>query len=185
VSTALAGIETHAWLYAQTRAPEYARRARAALDYTLSALQPDGSLPPFVSGDIHEGRFVAAAYVPEGWMAADRFLDDPSVLEALRRALPPHVAWLVRTQNADGTWGDAAEGEAARAVAIPNFLIWYDRRCESRPEVREAVRRAGAALVDPDRWLAAGVLRPGKHEDVLRALAGRTLAAIASGEPVF
>jgi hypothetical protein len=70
-------------------------------------------------------------------------------------------------------------------VAIPNFLIWYDRRCESRSDVREAVKRSAAVLGDPDRWIESGLLRDGKNEDVQRALAGRTLAALASGEAVF
>jgi hypothetical protein len=185
VSTALAGIETHAWLYARTRDPAFARRGRAALEYTLAALQPDGSLPAFAAGELREGAYLAAAYVQEGWMAADRLLDDPEVTALLRRRLAPHVDWLVRTQRPGGIWGEAGDGESARTVAIPNFLIWYDRRCESRADVREAIRRAGIALVNPDRWLESGLLRPGKHEDVQRALAGRTLAALASGEPVF
>ena len=184
VSTALAGVATHAWLYARTREPEFARRARAALDYTLAAIGPDGALPRIDVGDVHEGPYLAAAYVQEGWMAADRHLGDDAVRAQLRRALRPHVDWLLRTQRPDGTWGEQSDGESARAIAIPNFLVWYERRCESRADVRAALHRAAAGLANPDRWFDLGLSRAGKHEDVQRALAGRTLAALAGGEPV-
>ena len=41
------------------------------------------------------------------------------------------------------------------------------------------MRRASQVLLDPERWPAYGLYRTGKHEDVLRAIAGRPLAALA------
>src|SRR6185503_13703322 len=78
VSTALAGIELHAWLFHRGGRVEDRDRARSALDFTLAALHPDGSLPggPMVASDT-EGSFVAASYVEEGWIAADVLLRDP------------------------------------------------------------------------------------------------------------
>ena len=186
VSTALAGIELQAWLYARTGGDRYRQRALAALDYTLSQLGSDGSFPVVESGPAAEGAYVAAAYVQEGWMAADIFLRDDAVRGTLRQALKKHVDWLVRTQNPDGTWGKRDEaGEWARTPPIVNFLIWYDRRCESRPEVRAAVRRGSVTLADPDAWRDLGLARQGKNEEVMRALAGRALAALAKGSYVF
>jgi hypothetical protein len=182
VSTALAGIEVQAWLFERTGRPEYRERALRSLDYTLSQIGPDGSLPYVTRED---GPLATAAYVQEGWMAADAFLQDHDVLAKLRRALPAHVTWLLRSQRADGTWDSGAEGEFARTPAIVDFLIWYDQRCEGRADVRLAVRRGSAALIDPDRWLAAGVFGTGKHEDVLRAVMGRPLAALAQEHFVF
>ncbi len=118
-------------------------------------------------------------------MAADHLLRDARVRAQLRRALPLHVDWLLRTQNEDGTWGDRAAGETTRTVAISNFLVWYERRCESRADVRAAIRRASKALLDPDLWLQAGLLYQGNQEDAQRALASRSLVALASGEPVY
>ncbi len=185
VSTALAGIETHAWLYVHTHDEAYRVRALAALDYTLSSLQPDGSFASFVHDGLVEWPFTTAAYVEEAWMAADRDLGKVAH-ERLKRALRPHVAWLLRNQRPDGTWGNTGVyGEWARTPAILNFLIWYDQRCESRPDVRQAVQRASALLIDPDKWYESGLLRAGLNEEVQRAIVGRVLAALASERPIY
>ena len=135
VSTGLAGIELQAWLYSRTRDERYRQRALVALDYTLSQLGPDGSFPAVQVGPAAEGAYVAAAYVQEGWMAADFFLQDDAVLGTLRQGLRAHVGWLVRTQNPDGTWGSrGADGEWARTPPIVDFLIWYDQRCASNAD---------------------------------------------------
>ena len=73
----------------------------------------------------------------------------------------------------------------ARTPAIVNFLLWYDRRFEQREDVRAAIRRAGVRLVDPDQWDAIGLFRVGQHHEVLRAHAGRVLAALAQEAPVW
>jgi hypothetical protein len=178
VSTSLAGIGMHAWLYARTRNPLYRARALAALDYTLQQIQPDGSFPGIALDDQVEGAYLIAAYVQEGWMAADACWPDDTVRDRLRRALPAHVDWLVRTQRADGTWSSGADGEYARTPPINAFLMWYERRCAPHTGARAAVERAAAALTNPDRWSETGILRAGKHEEVLRALAGRPLAGL-------
>jgi hypothetical protein len=177
VSTALAGIETTAWLYHRTGRPEFRRRALASLDYTLSQLAPDGFLEETAR---KEGCLRVASYVEEGWMAADQLLGDPVVTERLRKALVPHVEWLLRAQRPDGTWADDVSGSFARTPGIVNFLIWYDQRCDSTPAVRAAVQRASAVLIDPDRWPAYGLFRSGLHYEVLRAIAGRAVAALAA-----
>ena len=114
-------------------------------------------------------------------MAADAYLQDDTVRERLRRALPPHVDWLVRSQRADGTWDSGADGEFARTTPIVSFLLWYDQRCAPHPGARAAVERAAIPLTDPDRWMANGILRAGKNEEVLRALSSRALTALAVG----
>ena len=131
-----------------------------------------------------EGALRTVAYVQEGWMAADRYLADATVLPKLRRALRPHVDWLLSLQKPDGTWDGKGEGTFGRTPGIVNFLLWYEQRCESRPDVRRAIALAAATWTNPDRWEAAGLLRPGEHQEVQRALAGRTLAALASGRPI-
>jgi hypothetical protein len=103
----------------------------------------------------------------------------------LRAVLPRHVTWLLRQQQPDGSWGSGADGEFARTPASINFLVWYDQRVESRPEVREAIRRAGLRLVDPQQWPATELFAPGKHHEVLRAHAGRVLAALAREGPAW
>jgi hypothetical protein len=126
-----------------------------------------------------------AAYAQEGWMAADLLLDDAQVTARLRQALPPHVEWLLRTQRSDGTWDSDVRGDFARTPAIADFLIWYDQRCESRDDVKAAVRKAGAFLMDPKRWEKRGFLDASDTAEIWRALVGRPLAALASGKPVL
>jgi len=181
VSTALVGIEIRAWMYHRTQRPEYHDAAMKSLDYTLSQITATGFREPQAN---KEGALRTVAYVQEGWMAADRYLADATVLPKLRRALRPHVDWLLSLQKPDGTWDGKGEGTFARTPGIVNFLLWYEQRCESRPDVRRAISLAAATWTNPDRWDGAGLLRPGEHQEVQRALAGRTLAALASGRPI-
>lgn len=155
---------------------------RQALEYTLSQLQPDGAFArgPEVQGTHREGRLVTAAYVQEGWMAADALLpNDPEILPRLRAALPAHVDWVLKNQQPDGRWHEV-EGEFARTPAIVDFLIWYDQRCEVRPEVREAIGRAARLFADIERRDELELYIHGNHHEVQRAIAGRTIAALGS-----
>jgi hypothetical protein len=186
VGTALAGVELHAWLYRRSGRADDGERARRALEYTLSQLQPDGSLRGQAQpGGALEGALITSVYVEEGWMAADLLLGDPQVEARLRAALGPHVEWLLAMQREDGSWDSGAEGEFARTPAIVDFLVWYDRRCEVRADVREAVRRAGSRLADPARWGEMGLLRAGSHYEVQRAMTMRALLALSRSQPVL
>jgi hypothetical protein len=182
VSSALVGVEARAWLYRRTRRPELREQAIRSLDYTLSQICPDGFREP---AGRREGSIRISSYVQEGWMAADQFLDDPRVIERLRRALPPHVAWLLESQRPDGTWEAPEDGSLSRTPPILVFLMWYDERCESRADVRAAVRRAGAGLRDRLYADSNGTSPPTDHSEVLHALSGRALAALARDRFVF
>jgi hypothetical protein len=182
VATALVGIETRAWLYRRTQRPELRQQARQSLEYTLAQISDDGFREP---AGRREGSIRIAAYVQEGWMAADAFLDDPAVLVRLRQALPAHVRWLLSQQRADGTWDAPETGTFPRTPAIVSFLMWYDERCKSSPEVRQAIRRASQTWIDRKRWDAIGLWGESDDEEVLRALAGRALAAWARDRFVF
>lgn len=179
VSTALEGIELSAWLYRRGGNVKDRDRAKAAFDYTLSQLQPDGSLTtgPRISG-ASESSLVSAAYVEEGWMAADVLLGDPEILARLRTELPRHVAWLLRLQKPDGSWDSGVQGEYARTPAILDFLIWYDQRFEARADVQLAIRRASALLIDPMRWGDTALFHRNYHHEVQRAFSARSLVAL-------
>lgn len=183
VSTALCGIEVRAWLYRRTGEVAYRDAALASLEYTLSQIDAKGRFIEETSRQ--EGLLRVAAYVQEGWMAADQLLEDSGALARLRAALPAHVGWILREQRADGTWDDGLEGSAARTPPIVNFLIWYDQRCEKRDDVRGAIRRAARTWQATERWEAMGLFRDDEHHEVQRALLGRPLAALAAGRYVF
>lgn len=176
VSSALAGVGVHAWLYHNTRDARYGARARAALDFTLSKLRSDGSLPAFSP---HEGELGASAYVQEGWMAADLWLEDANLRTRLCARLPAHVGWLLRSQRADGTWDSGVSGDSARTPAIVNFLQWYAARCDAPSEVGAAVARAERALTRDGTF--PGACAGGEHDEVLRAVSGRALASLVQG----
>jgi hypothetical protein len=182
VSTALVGIEVHAWLYRRTGEAKYRQRALAALEYTLGRLQSDGSLPAFSK---HEGALATAANVAEGWMAADLLLDDPAVRARLCATLPRHVDYLVRSQRPDGTWDSGVSGESARTPSIASFLVWYDARCEARDDVRQALQRTSRLYTDRARRRAYGLLAPGDAQEIRRAITGRPLAALVAGRPIL
>ena len=193
VSTSLAGLAVQSWLASRTGKPEYAARAKAALAWSLSRVDSSG-IVPVIRGQ--EGPFGVAAYVQEGWMAADAWLDDPSVRDLLRRELPRHVRWLLRSQGPDGAWSSGVRGDFARTPAIVDFLLWYDECFGPREDVRLAVQRATPALIAVSQFVvappadkarqpknlpaAAAALVPLDLE-VLSALVGRPLAALARG----
>jgi hypothetical protein len=181
VSTALVGIELRGWLFHRTGNEEYRRAALESLDYTLSRIGPAGFTEPTVQ---KEGELRIAGYVEEGWMAADVYLQDPSVLQRLQKSLPRHVDWVLKQQNAAGFWDDG-KGSTSRTVSIVNFLVWYDQRCGSRRDVREAIRRAMPSMIEPEGWQATGLYRSGARADAMRALLGRSLAAVAGGRWVL
>lgn len=132
-----------------------------------------------------EGPLRVAAYVQEGWIAADAWLEDPAVERRLRKALPRHVAWLLRTQRPDGSWDTGRDEETTRTLPIVGFLVWYDQRFGPRADVRAAVQRASAAFADTERWSAIGWFRNDEHAEVMRALAGRPLATLAANRFVM
>jgi hypothetical protein len=178
VSTALAGISVRSWLFHRTGKQPYRADALAALDFTLGKISKDGF------DDEHakrEGPLRVAAYVQEGWMAADAWLDDPSVEVRLRRALPAHVAWLLAMQAPDGSWTNAREDETSRTPPIVNFLVWYDQRFGPCEDVRGAVARASLAFTQP----VVAWDRDGEHAEVMEALASRSLAALVAARHVI
>jgi hypothetical protein len=149
VSTALAGISIHAWLYRRTQDARYKRLALQSLDYVLSALRDDGSFPGHAK---MEGGLRAAAYAADAWVTADLCLDDPNVRDMLKNGLAPHVAWLLEAQTREGVWPGDVRGDFARAPNIINFLVWYDQRCERRRDIQRALQRAESALVKPRKF---------------------------------
>jgi hypothetical protein len=181
VSTALAGISLNAWLYHRSGRPEYKRRAMAALDFTLEQLEPDGSLPAHAR---FEGKLRNAAYVQEGWMAAEAHLGDSTLVDRLREPLGEHVAWLVEEQSRDGTWVGPVPGDFARTPAVINFLNWYDRRINSDRNVQKTVRRAGGPFQNASKREKYGLCAEGEDNEVLTAFSGRALAAIVAGRPM-
>ena len=177
VSTALVGVELRGRLYHRTGREEYRQAALESLAYTLAQIGQVDSQDRRC-----RRRLRIAGYVEEGWTAADAYCGS-SVLPRLQRRCRG-VDWLLRQQNAAGMWDDG-KGSTSRTVSIVNFLVWYDQRCETRRDVRDAIRRATPSMVEPEGWRATGLYRTGARADAMRALMGRSIAALAGGRWVL
>jgi hypothetical protein len=178
VSTALAGVQAHAWLFAQTREEPYRETAKAALQFILDRIASDGSL----TGYAGETPLWNAVYVQEGFIAADVLLDDSDLHKSMRPALSRHVDWVLGFQQDDGSWDTGVAGERLRTNLIVNFLVWYHERIEPRKDVLAAIRRSMPsftydALKEKQAY--------DKHAEILRALSGISLAAMIQGRAVF
>jgi hypothetical protein len=181
VSTALAGIVLPAWLHHRTGDAAHAARARRTLDFTLSEIQTDGSVSYL---ETKEGPYWSAAYVQQGWVAADSLLGDPALRVRLREALRPHVDYLVRTQRPDGLWGDPTN-EFARSPSIATFLLWYDSKCGPRDDVRAAILKANRRLSDRAGWAGLGMVKSGIVADILRAFTASALQSQLGARPTL
>jgi hypothetical protein len=156
--------------------PRYRERALRALDWTVAQLGPDGGLPDFArpEGGVRDRRLRGGRM--DG---GDAYLAADSLHLGLCRELDAHVRWLLRTQAADGTLGRCRR-RAARTPAIVGFLVWCQSRCGIVPNC--ASRRPGRQGARPlRRDLAPG--QDAAHDEVLRAMVGRPLAALATAVP--
>ncbi len=180
VSTALAGIEIHAWLFHRTQDDKYRARALAALRVTVSRLKTDGSLP---TRGKQEGPLQVAAYVEEGWLAAVAWLG-PEAAVLVRNAAATHVPWLLGLQGADGGWNNGNPGDAARTPQLVNYLLWVAQQTPAIAGAETAVGRARHYYFDAKALRARAFFADGDLQEIHRALAGRTLAALVTGRYV-
>jgi hypothetical protein len=80
----------------------------------------------------------------------------------------PHIEFLLRNQNPDGTWAvpDTPKSwDQKRSPGIVNFLIWWYEKVDRDPRVAAAVRKFDAYLMDPARAKAFGMLNAGARAD--------------------
>lgn len=113
-----------------------------------------------------------SAYAGEGFIAAWTYIDDKEFRSSLGHRIKPHVRWLLRTQNDDGSWAKKNSDDQLRSHGVANLLVWYYGNVERDPSVAAAIRRYAALLTDEKR--GAYLLR----NPIGNALAGRALATI-------
>jgi rhamnogalacturonyl hydrolase YesR len=203
ISSALCGGEVFTWLYQQTRNEAYLRQAHHALRWILGTMREDGVIPYVLAGQNADlGKhgdakndynlwqrniYQASTYVGEGLIAFDTYCGNKAWRQQIRDALRPHVEFLLRTQNADGTWAQHDSYDQKRTPGVSNFLIWYYRTVSKDPRIAAAVRRFGAVLSDPAKARELGLhdyaaggkaadSRTYRPNDVITSLAGRAMA---------
>ncbi|MFW6164101.1 MAG: discoidin domain-containing protein [Planctomycetota bacterium] len=193
ISTALTGAEIFAAWYYIKGDERFQDMAIKACDWILDTMADEaGGGPkerygqiPYIIDDWNPGRrdqhylwerwpYDTSAYCGEGFIAAWTYLDEPRFRRTLGRRLAPHIDWLLRTQNADGSWAAKGSGDQLRSHGVVNLLLWYHQHIQPDPRIVHALRRYVVLLLDEDR--SADLKVPGNG--IATALAGRALVEI-------
>ena len=207
VGSALCGGEVFTWMYTKTGEEKYRRIARDALNWVLGTMAEDGRIPyifegigtdPAKKGDYKNDYllwewkpYVSSAYIGEGVVSFDQHCGKPEWQAEIRKKIAPHVEWLIRTQNCDGTWAIMDSYDQKRSPLIVNFLSWYYRHVKKDERVVRAIRKYDEYLLEPANAKFYGMLnmgaRPGvplcgedESNDILTAIVGMAIAEIIS-----
>ena len=161
ISTALTGAEVFAALYYITGRASHKQIVVRACDWLLDTRMDDGKFP-YILDDwhkrdseaaMHKYRHCTATYVGEGLIQAWTYVDDDALRRRIEKDLAPHVDWLLRDQNPDGSWADHdhINLNESRSHGIVNVLLWYHRNVRADPRILNAVRRYTTLLLDKNR----------------------------------
>jgi hypothetical protein len=184
ISTALTGAEISAAMYYMTGEKKYRDIAVRACDWLLDTMAPDGQLPYYID-DWNPGRknaewiwrrwpYDTSAYAGEGFLAAWTWIGDPEFRKSLGERVEPHIEWLLRTQNPDGSWAVKSSPDQLRSHGVINLLLWYHRKIQPDLRIEDAVRQWYMLLLDDSR--NAFLRIPG--DGIASSLAGRALLDI-------
>lgn len=209
ISSVLSGGEIFTWYGRQTVDPHYQEVAYRALRWVISTMRDDGVIPyilPAIGADRtkmgtpkadaklwDDMAYQVATYLGEGIISFDRHATWPAWKNEIRLAIRPHIEFLLRSQNADGTWAKHDSYDQKRSPGVANFLIWYYLHVERDERIPPAVRRFGRVLVDPAAGREFGLLHRGAvtnwttrantvgkfvPNDIVTALSGRALVEL-------
>jgi hypothetical protein len=205
VGSALCGGEVFTWMYTKTGEEKYRGIARNALNWILSTMAGDGRIPyifegegtdPLKKGDWRNDYLLweripydSSAYIGEGVAAFDLHCSRAEWQAEIRKKIEPHIEWLIRTQNCNGTWAIMDSHDQKRSPLIVNFLSWYHRHVKSNERIVRAIRKYDQFLLVPANAKFYGLLnwgaRPGvpiagedEANDVLTAMVGLAVAEI-------
>lgn len=206
ISSALAGGMVFTWYGRETLDPRYQEIGYRALRWVISTMRDDGVIPyilPMGGGDrAKQGTekadaqlwrdmvYQVATYLGEAVISFDRNSRWPAWKNEIRLALQPHIEFLLRTQNGDGTWGKYDSWDQKRSPGVANVLMWYHLHVQPDPRIVEAVRKFNRVLTDPERAREFGLVNQGAEttwktkandrgnfvpNDIITALSGRAL----------
>jgi hypothetical protein len=158
VSTATTAAAFFSQYFALTRKPEIARDAYAAASWLLSLQRPEGGIPYIIDGTSEIFWPLAVmTYCGEGFVGVHTLVDDQVARQGVARGVKPSIEWLVKTQNADGTWGQTRSDDQQRSPGVLSLLNWYYTKVDRDPRVRAAVDKYVAFLLDPANSRTHGV----------------------------
>jgi hypothetical protein len=184
ISTALTGAEIFGALYYMQGNERYKEIAVNACDWLLDTMVESGQIPYIIEDWNPDGKnqewvwerwpYDTSAYAGEGFLSAWIYIDDPEFRKELGERVKPHIEWVLRTQNADGSWATKGSGDQLRSHGIVNMLLWYYRDVDPDPRVLSAVQRWYLLVLDEDR--SAYLKIPG--DGIATSLGGRALVDI-------
>ena len=200
IATALTGGEIFAALNYLHGEPAHKTIAVKACDWLLNTMNDEGVFPTIIEdwnpGGANQDTLwrlyplSAATYVGEGLVQAWTYIDDVAFRQRIERRIKPHIEWLLRTQNTDGSWGnpetEVGQFDQARGHGVVNLLAWHYRNVSPDPRVAAAIRRYCLLLLD-DRRVSYTNVAPAQLaksrwavplEHVGTALAGRALVEV-------
>jgi hypothetical protein len=206
ISSALSGGEIFTWYGRQTVDPHYQEVAYRALRWVISTMRTDGVIPyilPAIGADRammgtpkadaklwQDMSYQVATYLGEGIISFDRHATWPAWKDEIRQAIRPHIEFLLRSQNGDGTWAKPDSYDQKRSPGVANFLMWYYLNVERDERIPPAVRKFNRVLVDPAAGKEFGLMNRGAvttwttpanktgnfvPNDIVTAIAGRAL----------
>jgi len=184
IATALTGAEIFAAMYYMTGERPYKDIAVKACDWLLDTMAPSGQIPYYIDDWNPERKdqhyvwqrwpYDTSAYAGEGFLAAWTYIDDAAFRQDLGRRVRPHIDWLLRTQNDDGSWAKKGSGDQLRSHGVVNLLLWYHENIRRDARIAAAVRRWCVLLLNEER--SAYLRVPG--DGIATSLAGRALLEI-------
>ncbi|HIE53177.1 MAG TPA: hypothetical protein EYP85_15605 [Armatimonadetes bacterium] len=181
ISTALTGAGIASAMYYLVGEEKFKTMALGALRWIFSTMRADGQIP-YIIDDWNPGRkdqtylwerwpYDTSAYVGEGVIAAWTYIDDPAARREIEQSIKPHIEWLLRTQNPDGSWAKPGSGDQLRSHGVVNLLLWYYHHVQADEPIANALRKYYLCLLDPQR---ARPLRV-KQNAIATALVGRAV----------
>ncbi len=199
-SSALTGGAIFTWMYYRTGQEKYRQVAYRTQTWILSTMREDGVIPynhPSGGSDLRKkgdakndfmlwthSLYLNSAYVGEGLLSFDLYCGRPEWQKEVRAKIKPHIDYVLKTQNPDGTWSVPGPWDQKRSPGILNFLTWYYRSVEPDPRIPRATEKFEAFLLAPENarrfgLLNEGALPPEKDQiayDCVTSLTGRALA---------
>jgi len=206
ISSSLTGAQIFTWMYYKTKENKYREIAYNALNWILSTMNNDGIIPYVLKGmgyDLNKKddedndcnlwyrwNYDTSTYVGEGLIVFDMYCDKPEWKEEIREKIKPHIEFLLRTQNVDGSWALPNCPDQKRSPGVINLLIWYYSNVDKDIRISEAVHRYNDFLLNPEYAKSYGVLSVGGNSelsdittamslnDALTAILGRAVGDI-------
>ncbi len=182
IATAVNGGAFMALLYSLTGDEQLRGTATGAVRWILSKRLPDGRLPYILDGrPSDDWPLDTITYCAEALVAVPTHADDEALTQEVGEGVQPVVEWLLQTQNADGSWGEARSADQQRSPGVVTLLAWYYRHVEPDDRVAEAVRQYCRFLLDPARSEQYGI----KSLVRTTGFVGLTVAELLEPESTF